>query len=214
MFIMADVVIQRVIQQGIVNLRAKPNTFRELFATYLEDDMAKDYGETYVDKIWTWFTETKIPVVQSWSLNAERLPCYSIHLSSTNEDESKAAIGDYLGDLDGDDLGTGTSTVQINVGIHADKNSDAVLWLYYILNYILYKEKPMAVRLGLQLHTFSASEFDKDNRYLASNVWTRWCRVRGTVENWWPDAEGAEITDVKAKVHKGRVGDEDDEETL
>ena len=214
MFIMADVALQRIIQLGIVNLRAKPQTFQQLFATYLEDEMAGEYGQDYVDKIWKWFTETKIPVVQSFSLNPERLPCFSIHLASSNEDESKAALGDNLGDLNGVNLGVGVSTVQINIGIHANKNSDAVLWLYYILSYILYKEKPTAVKLGLQLHSFSASDFDKDNRYLGEHVWTRWCRVRCTVENWWPDSENIEIDSIKARVHPGRVGDEDDEFTL
>ncbi len=38
--------------------------------------------------------------------------------------------------------------------------------------------------LGLQLYTFRASEYNKESKYMADNVWSRWIRFRCTVQNY------------------------------
>jgi hypothetical protein len=73
----------------------------------------------------------------------------------------------------------------IDIGIHANKAGDHVLWLYYIVAYILFKHKLMAHRLGLKLHTFSASDYNKDVVKATENIWTRWVRFRCTTQNFW-----------------------------
>jgi hypothetical protein len=77
--------------------------------------------------------------------------------------------------------------VSLDIGIHADKSKDHVLWLYYILNYIFYKEKILGRGLGLQLFTFRASDYNKESKYMADNVWSRWVRFRCTVESYLDD---------------------------
>ncbi len=211
MFVMVDVALQRIVQVGMDNLRANADAFNDIFGTYLEPEMGTDYGQGYIDKIREWFNTVKIPVVQSFSLNPTRMPCFSIHMASANEDESKAAMGDYFGDDDGTEVGTAVKTITINIGVHADKTGDYVLWMYYILTYILFKEKLMAERLGLRLQTFSASDFDKDSKYVAENVWSRWCRVKCTTQNFWDGSPATTLEEVKLRMKKGRVGDEDDE---
>ncbi len=215
-FVMPEVVVQRVLQEGIKNLRNNSTAFDDIFATFLCDEMNAAYGQGYVDTIKKWFNETKIPVVQAWSLNPERIPCYSIHLASETEDEQKAAIGDdFSGDFIGDDaeenISTGVFTVYVDIGIHADKSGDGVLWLYYIMSYILFREKTRAERLGLKLHTWSASDYNRDQSKLAENVWTRWVRFKCTTQNFLggePRSAADELDlDLEIEIAPGQIGD-------
>lgn len=196
-FVMPEIVVRKVIDHGIKKLRSDKKAFNDLFGIFLQDELGVDYGPDYREKIWNWFTTTKIPVVQAWSFNAERIPCISIHLANESEDESKAAMDDFAGFIgDDEETDTGVFTVMIDVGIHANKGGDHVLWLYYIISYILFKYKPMAFRLGLKLGTFSASDYSKNSEKMGNNVWTRWIRFRCTTQNFWGADKTIEIDEV------------------
>lgn len=182
--VLSEVALQRVIQIGLKNLRDNPAAFREVFAQYNSDAMAASYGEAYIDKIQSWFNSTKVPVVQAWSFDPQKVPAISIHLADESEDESKAAVGDYFGMGEDSEILTGPATVSLDIGIHADKTKDVVLWMYYIVVYILYKEKVTARGLGLLLYTYRANEYNKESKYMADNVWSRWVRFRCTVQHY------------------------------
>ena len=183
-FAIPEVALQRMIQVGLKNLRGDRPAFDCIFAVYNCDDMKASYGQSYIDGIYNWFTNTKTPVVQAWSFDPTNVPSYSVHLSDESEDESKAAFGDYWGLGEDAEIKTGVSTVSLDIGIHADKSKDHVLWMYYILTYIFYKEKMLGRKLGLQLFTFRASDYNKESKYMADNVWSRWIRFRCTVQNY------------------------------
>lgn len=183
-FAIPEVSLQRMIQVGLKNLRGNRAAFDCIFAVYLSDEMKASYGQGHIDKIYNWFMGTKTPVLQAWTFDPTRVPAYSIHLSDESEDESKAAFGDYWGMGEDNDIQTGVSTVSLDIGIHADKSKDHVLWMYYILTYIFYKEKILGRKLGLQLFTFRASDYNKESKYMADNVWSRWIRFRCTVQNY------------------------------
>lgn len=203
-FVMPEIVVRKVIDQGIKELRANKPAFDDLFCQFLQDELGIDYGSTYRDQIWGWFTTTKIPVVQAWSFNAQQIPCISIHLANETEDESKAAMNDLAGSFNQEgETGTGVFTVMIDVGIHANKGGDHVLWMYYIVAYILFKYKPMAFRLGLKLGTFSASDYSKDADKMGNNVWTRWVRFRCTTQNFWGADPFIEVDDVNVNYAIG-----------
>jgi hypothetical protein len=181
---MSEVALQRLVQIGLSNLKDNRQAFDCIFAQFLRNEMKASYGQAHIDKIYNWFTTTKIPVLQAWSFDPTKVPSFTIHLADESEDESKAAIADYFGAGEDADILTGVSAVSLDIGIHADKSKDHVLWLYYILNYILYKEKMTGHGLGLQLYTFRASEYNKESKYMADNVWSRWIRFRCTVQNY------------------------------
>lgn len=188
-FVMPEIVVQKVLDHGIKQLRANKAEFYDLFAQFTQDELNQDYGPKYLDELWKWFSTTKIPVVKAWSFNAQVIPCISVHLANETEDEAKASIGDYMGEFgEGGETGTGVFTAMVDIGIHANKAGDHVLWLYYIVAYVLFKHKLMAHRLGLKLHTFSASDYNKDSNKMTENIWTRWVRFRCTTQNFW-DAE-------------------------
>jgi len=243
-FVMPEIVIQKVLSYGLKQLRSNKAEFYDLFAQYTQDELNDDYGPKYLDDLWSWFSTTKIPVVKAWSFNAQQIPCISVHLANETEDESKASIGDIAGVFDAEgETGTGVFTAMVDIGIHANKAGDHVLWMYYIVAYILFKHKLMAHRLGLKLHTFSASDYNKDNNKATENIWTRWVRFRCTTENFWDAERFAEVaalntdpavglepaSDIAASLDvdinevdttsneglmAGRVGDVDDEDDL
>lgn len=188
-FVMPEIVVQKVLEYGIKRLRANKAEFYDLFSQFTQDELAQDYGEKYLDEVWKWFSTTKLPVVKAWSFNAQQIPCISVHLANETEDESKAGLFDLAGVFDEEgETGTGVMTAMVDIGVHANKAGDHVLWIYYIVAYILFKHKLMAHRLGLKLHTFSASDYNKDNNKMTENIWTRWVRFRCTTQNFW-DAE-------------------------
>lgn len=185
-FVMPEVVVQKVLEYGIKRLRSNKAEFYDLFSQFTQDELSQDYGDKYLDEVWKWFSTTKIPVVKAWSFNAQVIPCISVHLANETEDESKAGLSDLAGVFDEDgETGTGVFTAMVDIGIHANKAGDHVLWLYYIVAYVLFKHKLMAHRLGLKLHTFSASDYNKDSNKMTENIWTRWVRFRCTTQNFW-----------------------------
>jgi hypothetical protein len=200
-FVMAEIALQRLIQYGIKELRKDEAAFKDIFSYQAEHPLMVDaYGPGYVEKIWQWFNTEKIPVVQAWLLTAERVPCFSIHLSTEAEDESKAAISDFFGEGEDADIGINSFSVNLDVGIHGSKAADQVLWMYYIASYILFRYKDVARTLGLEIHTYSATDWQKDTAKNPENIFTRWLRMRVTVFNDWKFEKYGGPYDIETEV--------------
>jgi hypothetical protein len=202
---LSEVALQRMIQIGLRNLRSSEENFKDIFAQYACPEMAASYGDNYIQKIWDWFSGTKIPVLQAWSFDTSKVPGISIHLADESEDESKASMNDYFGMGENSDVKTGVVTVSIDIGIHADKSKDHVLWIYYILLYILYREKPLGRKLGLQLYTYRANDYNKESKYMADNVWSRWVRFRCTVQHYVSDSGEYITPDIELDIDAAQI---------
>lgn len=187
-YVMPQIAVHRVLQEGFDILRNNIDVLDDIFAYYNHEAMAASYGQAYIDQIKTWFTNTKIPIVQAWSMNMQKCPQIGIQLAQESEDESKAALGDHWGDGETSAVGVGVFSVTLDIMLFGTKNSDEVLWLYYMTNYVLFKSKRRAEDLGMQLHTFSASDYSRDMPRMPENIWVRTIKFRATVENHW-DAE-------------------------
>jgi hypothetical protein len=238
-----EVAIRRVLDDGIRQLRSNKTAFIDIFSEFSQDELATEYGDAYIEQIWEWFATTKVPVIQSWSFNAQKIPCISVHLANEQEADDKVAMDDYMGTFDQDNTtGTAAFTVMLDIGIHANKGGDQVLWLYYIVSYLLFRLKPTLVRLGLEMGTYSASDYSKDAEKMGNNIWTRWVRYRCTTQNSWAAdplgtidevntdpriglqstevaaSSDVDITQVDLTENKGlkvgRIGDEDGEDDL
>jgi hypothetical protein len=198
MFVLPEVALQRMIQIGFRNLRSNRDAFDKIFQQYTCDELNTSYGQQHIDKMWNWFTTTKIPVMQAWSFDLQKVPGITIHLADESEDESKAAVNDFFGmeydefEQPETEIKVNVNSVSLDIGIHADRSKDHVLWMYYIVNYIFFKEKLVGERLGLQLFTFRASDYNKESKYMADNVWSRWVRFRCTVQNFIDDTQATE----------------------
>jgi hypothetical protein len=203
-----EVAIRRVIDDSFKKLRANKPAFLDIFSDFAKDELATEYGDDYIEQIWVWFTTTKIPVIQSWSFNAQKIPCISVHLANEQEDESKVAFDDFGGVFDDKaETGTAAFSVMLDIGVHANRGGDHVLWLYYLLAYVLFKYKPSLVRFGLEMGTFSASDYSKDAEKMGNNIWTRWVRYRCVTQNDWAADDLQEPQDVKVNIKASRIGD-------
>lgn len=208
--VMPQVALHRIIWQGIQILKKNPAILDDIFQYYTLDPINRDYGQKYIDNVKKWFLETEIPVVQAWSLNPQQAPQIAIRLSSEQEDESKAAIGDHWDTGEDSDVGVSPFVVNLDVLIMANRNGDEVLWLYYMVNYILFKRKRHAERLGLQLQTFSATDNARDLGKMTDNIWVRTIRFRCIVQNFWDSEPYLDINDIDIDL---KVSNELDEET-
>lgn len=205
-WVLPEIGIRRVINDGLKALRLNKPAFLDIFNQFAQDELDGEYGAAYVEQIWEWFSTTKIPVIQSWSFNAQRIPCISVHLANESEAEDKIALDDYVGTFNNSEETGGTAfTVMLDLGIHANRGGDHVLWLYYILSYVLFKNKPALLRLGLEMGTFSASDYAKDAEKMGNNIWTRWVRYRCTTQNFWGADPITDITDVNIDTSMGSV---------
>jgi hypothetical protein len=204
---MPEVIVRRVIDDSFKKLRLNKAVFLDIFATFAQDELAVEYGDAYIEQIWEWFLTTKVPVIQAWSFNAQKIPCISVHLANEQEDESKIAFDDFGGTFDDQsETGTSASSIMLDIGIHTNRGGDHVLWLYYILAYTLFKYKPDLTRLGLEMGTFSASDYSKDIAKEGNNVWTRWVRYRCITQNDWA-ADPLQEVDVEVTTNASRIGD-------
>ena len=185
MWTMPQIGVQKILENGMAGIKGNLALIDEIFGYLNEDYLVSDYGPTYTAKIKSWFAQTKVPVLHAWSFNAERIPCISVHLAQESEDESKAAMGDIWGMDENGMVGVANFNCQIDIGIHASKTSDQVLWLYYITSYILFTRKQEFINLGMQLQTYTASDWDRAEQYSVENIWTRWIRMRCTSNNFW-----------------------------
>lgn len=64
-FVLPEVVVQRVIEAGIDNLRNNDAAFDEIFATFKCPELEADYGQQYIDKIRNWFKTTIYPFARA-----------------------------------------------------------------------------------------------------------------------------------------------------
>jgi hypothetical protein len=193
---MPQIALQRLIQEGIKHIKDNPAVLDEILEYYKCEWAADNYGEEYIQQIKTWFVDTKIPVVQAWSINAQLAPQLAVRLASEQEDISKTAMGDQY--FLGEDAAVGMTpfTVKLEILIMTTKNSDQTLWLYYIILYLLFKFKFRAREFGLQLQTFSASDHVRDMMKLADNIWTRSIMFSTTVQHTWDDRFYLDIDDL------------------
>jgi hypothetical protein len=192
-FVLVQVATQRLLQLGLRHIKDNPDLIEDIFGYYGRDELSYSYGPEYIDRIKGWLASNKIPVVQAWNFDSSNVPGISVKLSQESEAIDKAAMGDlgYFGDSGA--VGVGVMQVNIDIGIHTSKTADEVLWLYYIASYILFRFKPTAERLGLELYTFSATDHQRADQYLSDNMWTRWIRLSTTVQNTWCDDAYLEI---------------------
>lgn len=211
---MPEIAVQRVLQAGIRELRTKPEQFQEIFSYLLEDELVENYGQEHIDGIRSWFMSTKIPVVQAYAFDPQKRPQISIHLGVENEDESKAAMDDLYGLGDDADIKVIVDNVVVDIGIHVDKAKDFVLWLFYIVKWILFKRKRQFERLGLRLHTYSTSDYQKNEEYMAENMWTRWIRFRTVTQSSICDDPYEGPYDVEVDLKAQPIDEEGDEDLV
>jgi hypothetical protein len=95
----------------------------------------------------------------------------------------------------------------IDLGIHGKDDNNTVLWMYYIIVWLLFRFKATLEERGIDIHTFSASEFDRQSKFVEENIYSRWIRLVGKTTVEWsedklPIATTFDLT-LDAEVNEG-----------
>ena len=197
-YVLPGVAVQNVLQAGIQKIKKEPEIIDEIFSHYLDTGVDVYYGERYIQKIKNWFLEYKIPVVQAFSFNPQRVPCVSVKLASESEKIDWEPMSDFYGYGEEEEDLVNVYDVNIDIGIHVTKNSDSALWLYYIVSYILFRNKRVLESLGLQKQAFNVNDYNKAQQYMANNIWTRYIRFTAVVQNHIKGTPFIDINDIRA----------------
>jgi hypothetical protein len=213
---MPEIIMHKIVEIGIYDLQQNPDKLDYIFNTYNLEYLEPIFGDNYIEEIKEWFTNIEVPVVQSWSFNPDRIPCISVHLNSEVEDIEKAAMNDHFqyDDNDGtEEVKIGVFNVSITLGVHAARNGNYVLWLYYILHHIFFTNKLVFERLGFQIQTFTGGDYIHGQKYITNNIWSRWVNFNCTVQNCWKITSETEY-DIILRAFADRKNSLDDSEKI
>jgi hypothetical protein len=87
------------------------------------------------------------------------------------------------------------------IRVNAQTNSDQAIWLYYIVAYILMRNKHKFEEVGLESQTFSTSEFTRDVGKAPNSIWGRTLRFSFLVKHdWREEVDALEIVGVNVNV--------------
>lgn len=178
-----DFILESILTGGLEWFRTAsdaPNlVFEHLKAPWLNER----YGQAKIDEIAAYIRKYQIPVVQSWALIADQVPCISIQLLDGSEATERAALADHAGEvdvLDASDAVLGRTNIgyspivdAVHIGIHNINTPDLTKYLYSLVVYILSSFRPEFEKRGLLLGTFRATDVSRLNEYLPENMYSR-----------------------------------------
>lgn len=185
-FIFGDLVLQTIIEEGLEDLRANLDLRLNDFYDQLKSSFLNDrYGQAELDRMKIWFVNNKIDITQSWRMISERVPCINIQIVSSIEDEGKSTLRDFAGDIDviSDGIVTSRSekkeiankeSIQISVHVNDPGGTTALRWLYAATLFFLISRKEDLLDRGIDISTFSASDFNRLNEFLPENIYSRY----------------------------------------
>jgi hypothetical protein len=88
-------------------------------------------------------------------------------------------------------------------------NQDQVIWLYYIISYILFRNKSYFEEVGIENQSVSSGEIARDLGKQPNQVWSRFIRFRGMVEHSWLEEMGR-IDDLDYSLSVGSTNEGND----
>ncbi len=121
-----------------------------------------------------------------------------------------SGISDFYGDDDDGEVGVNSFSITVDIGIHGSKVAEQVLWMYYILNDILFRKKMLAQQLGIEMQSPSASDWQRENQKNPENIYTRWVRLKLRVFNTWKQAPHEGPYEVDAEVYAGSTNPDEE----
>lgn len=91
----ADVILRSAIMAGIASLRVDPSLLDYAFASLAADSLTSpEYGDSEIGRAKDWFLHTNISVRMETNPNEPKLPCVSIKLLSSAEQDGENTLAD------------------------------------------------------------------------------------------------------------------------
>jgi len=96
---------------------------------------------------------------------------------------------------------------QLIVGVHT-KEPLLTKYLYTLIKYFTLSRRADLLERGLNLNTYSGSDFSRDTQYAADEVFTRFLHIRGLVQHSWrhDKVQLIDNVEINVKVPKDRLG--------
>lgn len=95
---LTEFILEGVIRDGLGDLRANPDKIDDIFSRFLEAQFLNQYGQPKIDQIKAYITgqQKQIKIVHAWSQVPTHVPCFSIQLIRSDEEEGLQNLGnDY-----------------------------------------------------------------------------------------------------------------------
>lgn len=92
---LTEFILETVIRDGLGDLRANPQKIDDIFSRFLETQFMNQYGQEKIDQIKEYITakQRSIKIVQAWSQVPTHVPCFSIQMLSSDEEEGLQNLG-------------------------------------------------------------------------------------------------------------------------
>jgi len=98
-FVLADLVVESVIRDGLANITKNPTIIDSVFGTLTANYNMRKYGAKELDRLRTFISEKQIKVVHSFGEIDTKVPCFSIQLGNDIDAKREARLGDFDGEL-------------------------------------------------------------------------------------------------------------------
>lgn len=92
---LTEFVLETVIRDGLGDLRANPTKIDDIFSRFLEAQFLNQYGQDKIDQIKQYIAGPthQIKIVHAWNQVPTHVPCFSIQLLSSDEEEPLQNLG-------------------------------------------------------------------------------------------------------------------------
>lgn len=97
---LSEFVIETVLRDGLNEIRLNPDILDDIFSRFLTTYFDNQYGQEKIDELKTYFSENSIRIVHAKSQVPAQMPCVSIQMLRTDEEESLQQFSDQFEDVD------------------------------------------------------------------------------------------------------------------
>lgn len=99
---LSEWVLESVLRDGLNEIRVKPQILDGLFARLTQTHFNQQYGQPKIEELKTFFTTNQIRIVQALGQVPTSLPCLSIQMLQSTEDEGLQNMGNLFPEFDED----------------------------------------------------------------------------------------------------------------
>lgn len=99
---LTEFILETVIRDGLGDLRANPSKIDDIFGRFLEAQFLNQYGQDKIDQIKNYITGQthQIKIVHAWNQVPTHVPCFSIQLLSSDEEEGIQNLGNEYPEME------------------------------------------------------------------------------------------------------------------
>jgi hypothetical protein len=98
-FILPDLIVESSLREGLANIRNDTSIVDDVFANLKTLPIWPKYGDKELNKIKKLLSKSEINIVHSFPADNTKMPCFSIQLLPSKENERRAVMDDFDNDV-------------------------------------------------------------------------------------------------------------------